>query len=97
MYVQKNEKGDVVGVFANPQPGIAEEWVEGAETSPVLPSREQVEADRLRAYSNPLTGSDRFFAEATRLEGMGDPIKAESARMQGIVRYQEIKDQNPWP
>lgn len=31
MYVQKNELGNVVGVFANLQPGIAEEWVEGAE------------------------------------------------------------------
>lgn len=61
------------------------------------PTREQIESVRRVAYADPISGSDRHFAEAVRLEAMGDSIKAESARMLGIVRYQEIKEQYPWP
>lgn len=58
---------------------------------------DQVERNRKAAYANPYTGSDRYFAEAVRLEGMGQPAEAETARMRGIVRFQEIQAQYPWP
>lgn len=67
------------------------------EIAQLAPTREEVELTRLRAYADPLTGSDRFFSEAVRLDAVGDPVKAETARMQGIVRYAEIKEDNPWP
>lgn len=35
MYVQRDETGRIVGTFANAQPGLAEEWLDGA--LPVLP------------------------------------------------------------
>ena len=63
----------------------------------VLPTKEQVEVERLSAYANPLTGSDRHFAEASRLEAVGDTEGAEVARAVGLARYEEIRLQCPWP
>lgn len=60
-------------------------------------ARERVEQARKAAYADPYTGSDRYFAEATRLEGVGMPMEAETARMKGIVRFQEIQAEHPWP
>lgn len=64
---------------------------------PVQPTKEQVEKMRLAAYADPLTGSDRHFAEAARLEAVGDTEGAESARAAGLARYDEIRLQYPWP
>ena len=33
-YVERNEAGKIVGVFANTQPGYAEEWVDGDDVTP---------------------------------------------------------------
>ena len=63
-----------------------EEWLVG-----------QINRLRLKAYSDPLTGSDRHFAEATRLEAVGDTTGAEAARAAGLARYEEIRAQYPWP
>lgn len=56
-----------------------------------------VETQRLTAYANPMTGSDRHFAEAARLEAMGDTAGAEVARAYGLARYEEIRTMYPWP
>lgn len=69
--------------------------------SPVLKdtpptSREEIENLRCVAYADPISGSDRYFAEALRLEVMGDQSGAETARALGVARYQEIKEQYPW-
>lgn len=58
---------------------------------------QSVETQRLAAYANPLTGSDRHFAEAARLEAMGDTTGAEVARAAGLARYDGIRSQYPWP
>ncbi|VVP57052.1 hypothetical protein [Pseudomonas fluorescens] len=58
---------------------------------------EQVEAARLQAYANPLTGSDRHFAEAARCNTAGDTAGAEAATAAGQVRYEEIRAELPWP
>lgn len=66
--------------------------------SPPPPSRKQVEELRLRAYADPITGSDRHFAEAVRLEAMGGTTtEIEAARSAGADRYSEIQAANPWP
>lgn len=57
---------------------------------------EQVEAARLHAYADPITGSDRMFVEAARLQMMGDPVW-EAVRDAAVVRYQEIQTEYPWP
>ena len=56
-----------------------------------------VETQRLAAYANQLTGSDRHFAKAARLEAIGDTDGAETARAVGLARYDEIRSQYPWP
>lgn len=61
-------------------------------------TREDVEAARLRAYADPITGSDRYFAESARLQVMGaDPLEIAVAREAGIARYQAIQEEYPWP
>lgn len=68
------------------------------ERKPVPLTRDQVEANRLRAYSDPVTGSDRFFAEASRLQAMGaTEEEINAAKTAGAQRYQEIQSENPWP
>ena len=63
---------------------------------PAALSRADVEVQRLRAYADPLLGSDRFFSEASRMQIMGDG-DWESVRNQGISRYNEIQAELPWP
>jgi len=57
---------------------------------------EQIEAQRLAAYADPVAGSDRFFAEVSRMQAMGE-AGWEALRDQGAVRYAEIKAEYPWP
>lgn len=58
---------------------------------------EDTDRRRLSAYANPHTGSDRFFAEANRLQAQGFIEQAELARAAGCNRYAEIKAMYPWP
>lgn len=64
---------------------------------PPPPTREQIEAARLRAYADPLTGSDRYFAEAQRESLLGNAEAAEAAKALGLARFAEIQAENPWP
>lgn len=57
---------------------------------------EQVEAQRLAAYADPVTGSDRFFSEVSRMQAMGE-AGWEALRDLGAARYEEIKVEYPWP
>ena len=66
---------------------------------PIIPlTITQVDHNRKVAYANPLTGSDRWFAEATRLTIMEAPAnEVEAAKTKGVTRYEEIQLENPWP
>lgn len=58
----------------------------------------EIEQLRLRAYADPITGSDRYFAEAARLQAMGGTDdEIEAARAAGSARYAEIQAAYPWP
>lgn len=61
----------------------------------ILPTREQIEALRLRSYADPLTGSDRYFAEAQRMQVMNEP-GWEDVRAAGVARFEAIQAQYPW-
>lgn len=92
-----------LAVLANPEPGKIRSH--DADGLPILidppppspPSREQVEAARLRAYADPLTGSDRYFAEAQRESLLGNAEAADAAKALGMARFAEIQAENPWP
>ena len=61
-------------------------------------TRSEVEALRLRAYADPITGSDRYFAEAARVQAMGGTAgEVEAARSAGAARSTEIQALYPWP
>jgi hypothetical protein len=60
-------------------------------------SRYEVETLRLRAYADPISGSDRYFAEAQRERIMDNYEAAESAKAAGLARFAEIQEQYPWP
>ncbi|HFT8653748.1 TPA: hypothetical protein ACGSS8_005481 [Pseudomonas aeruginosa] len=98
------------GVFAFAGDGSDDEFIpdglipmSGAEVNahlnpPAFPlTREQVEAQRLRAYAEPLTGSDRYFAEAQRETLLGNAEAADAAKALGMARFAEIQAEFPWP
>lgn len=64
-------------------------------TQPVFDYSDEADAERLsaklRAYADPITGSDRFFSEAMRMDAMGES-GADEVRAAGVSRYLEIKD-----
>lgn len=62
-----------------------------------LPMTEsEIESSRVAEYANPITGSDRLFSEASRMQVMGED-GAENAKEKAIARYKEIQAQYPWP
>lgn len=63
---------------------------------PHVPTTAEVEAQRLRAYADPLTGSDRYFAEAAVMDAAGEP-GADDRRALGLARRAEIQAEYPWP
>lgn len=63
---------------------------------PIKPSRDDVDSFRLRAYADPLTGSDRLFSESTRMQIMGENGH-EEVRDRAVARFEEIQAQYPWP
>lgn len=83
-------RGLVVKPGVNGKPILADQ-----EPNPPA-TTEDVNESRLRAYSNPLTGSDQLFSEASRMQIMGED-GYESVLARAIARYSEIKDQYPWP
>lgn len=58
-------------------------------------TRAEIEALRLRAYADPLIGSDRYFAEAQRMQVMNEP-GWEAIRAAGVTRFEDIQKQFPW-
>lgn len=92
-------------MIANPDPGKVRSH--DAEGQPILIAPaphiptvnelcQQIEALRLAAYADPVTGSDRFFSEVSRMQAMGE-AGWEALRDQGAARYEEIKVEYPWP
>ena len=90
-------------VIASPAPGkVRSHDAEGLPTlidppPPPPATSEQVEAARLRAYADPLTGSDRYFAEAQRESLLGNAEAADAAKALGLARFAEIQAEYPWP
>ena len=58
-------------------------------------TRADIERLRLAAYAEPIVGSDRYFAEANRMQVMGE-AGWEAVRSTGITRFNEIQARFPW-
>jgi len=62
-------------------------------------SNEEIEISRLMEYSNPVTGSDRYFSEATALQAEGftaTSAEVKKAKSAGLARKLEIKALYPY-
>lgn len=79
------QKAQVMAVYKAHQPEAT-----GAQM------RSEVERLRLLAYADPITGSDRYFAEASRMDATGESGSG-AYREAGVKRYSEIQSQFPWP
>lgn len=75
---------------------IGEEPPAVHSTEKPAPTVSEVSAARAVAYSDPITGCDKLFAKASRMQVMGED-GFESAREVAIARYEEINTQHPWP
>lgn len=67
------------------------------QPSPEPLDRAAIEAARLVAYADPLTGSDRYFAEAQRESLLGNAEAADAAKALGMARFVAIQAEFPWP
>lgn len=74
-------------------------WVKGLPVLVDAPpaSKEIIDAQRARAYSDPAYGSDRFLAEAASERLRGNEDKAAAAEQNHLARRAEIAEQFPWP
>lgn len=63
---------------------------------PNAPTRSDIEAGRLIAYADPLTGSDRLFSEVMRMQIMSED-GYQDVRALAIARFEEIQAKYPWP
>ena len=69
-----------------------------AHMAPYKHTYDEIMNLRRMAYADPLVGSDRWFAEATRLTIMGAGAdEVEVAKASGVSRYAEIQLEYPWP
>lgn len=83
-------EGKILGSMASGQPC----WVSTPKKPD--PTKQDIELFRLRAYADPLLGSDRYFSEATRMQIM-EESGFEEVRDRAIARFEEIQAQYPWP
>lgn len=87
----------VAAGLAGDKTPMTPEEVEAHVNPPIPPlTREQVETLRLSAYANPVTGSDRYFAEAARMNAMSE-TGADAVTAAGVARYEEIQAEYSWP
>lgn len=90
--IEGQSQGKCIVADANGRPTLQD------QPPPEPPTREQIEALRLQAYADPITGSDRYFAEASRLQAMGAAQEEiDAANAAGVKRYAEIQGEHPWP
>jgi hypothetical protein len=66
-YVQRDSNGDIVGRFANPQPGFAEEWLPD-DADELRPPRSQITTELCQRIDT--------AADAARRAVAGDPLRA---------------------
>lgn len=86
---QSSPDGRILGSTDKGQPV----WIPAPAQAPATTA--DIESSRLRAYADPLTGSDRLFSESMRMQIMNES-GFEEVRARAIARFEEIKAQYPW-
>ena len=80
MYVQRDNTGMIVGVFANPQPDIATEWVEGAKIDTPLPKFQDELAQLNNKYQEDVEAFNKAFSLAIMFDGITEEGKKANIR-----------------
>lgn len=94
-FVQRNESGFVVGRFANPQPGLAEEWL--ADDAPELSTVSQAQkAEAERVWRDAELSSVKWLRERHRDQlDIDIPTSLSDELFKDLLRYvQSLRD---WP
>lgn len=82
MFVQRDSLGNIVAVFANAQPGIAEEWVEGAVICVAPPSFQKALTDLNTEYQNDIQKLNSAYSMAILVDGASEAAKIVNIRAQ---------------
>lgn len=69
---------------------------EAIQLTKIPVTAESVRIARMIGYADPVTGSDRMFSEAMRMNIMGED-GYQDVRAAAIKRFNEIQEANPWP
>lgn len=73
-----------------------EDWLVVTKPDDLDERKVQIQKQRQVAYADPLTGSDRLFAEAYRMSVMGE-LGTDQVKADAIARFSEIQQELPWP
>lgn len=94
-FVQRNDVGEIVGRFANPQPGHAEEWIDDDNPELISLSPSQI-ADNERAWRDSQLSSVKWLRERHRdQQDIGCPSTLTAGQFQELLVYmQALRD---WP
>jgi hypothetical protein len=75
--------------------GAEGDWELVTDEAGLAERQGEIERQRRIAYADPVTGSDRLFSEAYRMQLMGEP-DWEQVRDQAIARFHAIQAEYPW-
>lgn len=94
-FVQRNEQGLIIGRFANPQPGNAEEWVPGDDAELAFVSPQQRAVDE-REWRNSQLAHFIWLRDRHRdqLEIGGDTTLTADHYSELLMYMQSLRD---WP
>jgi len=86
MFVQRDQLENIIAIFANAQPGIAEEWVEGA-TVYIPPTTFQKAVGDLNAeYQADIQKLNSAYSMAVLVDGSSEAAKVVNIRAQYNAR-----------
>lgn len=92
------DEGQVSAGYADDKKKMLDSEIKDHLESSKLPdTRKEIEARRLIAYAHPVTGCDKYKAEAYAERLSGNEEAAAIADQKLIARREEIRAENPWP
>lgn len=97
-----NDLVNISNIASTPKIGFV--YKDGVFSAPIqadpILTRDEAERLRLTAYSNPITGCDRYFSESICLQAEGfavSSVEVKDAKAKGLARKLEIQTLYPYP
>lgn len=86
MFVQRDSLENIIAIFANAQPGVAEEWVDGAAIYVARPSFQKALADLNAEYQADIQKLNSAYSMAILVDGPSEVAKIANIRSQYSAR-----------